>query len=83
MFQCVITILRKNMIIKSHHQTNVLYRDKIKIMIRYIKKFFALFTFNLRYDENLRFKLLLPGVESGWNSNGSFKYKNSCEENNS
>jgi len=52
-------------------------------MIRYIKKFFALFAFNLRYDEKLRFKLLLPGVESGWNSNGSFKYKNSCEENNS
>lgn len=74
------------MVVESHHQTDVLdviYKNKTNIMIRYIKKFFALFDFNLGYNEKHRFKLLLPGVESGWNSNGSFKYKNSCEENNS
>lgn len=52
-------------------------------MLRYIKRFFALFDFNLGYDEKLNFKILLPGVESGWNSNGSFKYTNRCEETNS
>jgi len=71
------------MIVESYHPTNALYRHRIKTMFRYIKKFFALFEFNLGSDEKLRFKLLLPGVESGWNSNGSFKYKNRCEENNS
>ncbi|KAE9536609.1 hypothetical protein AGLY_007011 [Aphis glycines] len=35
------------------------------------------------YNEKLQVKLLLPGLESGWDSNGSFKYKNRCEENNS
>jgi len=60
-----------------------LYSHSIKIMFRYIKKFFALFDFNLGYDEKLRFKFLLPGVESGWNSNGSFKYTNRCGETNS
>lgn len=79
-FQCIITILRENMIIKSHHQTNALYRHKIKIMFRYIKKFFGFFNFNFGYDEKLHIKLLLPGMES-WNSNGSFKYKNYCGEN--
>jgi len=78
-FQCVITILRENMIIKSL-QTDILYRHKIKIMFRYIKKCFAFFNFNLGYDEKLRIELLLPGMEN-WNSNGSFNYKNCCGEN--
>jgi len=69
--------------IKSHQTFNALYRNRIKIMLRYIKRFFALFDFNLGYDEKLNFKILLPGVESGWNSNGSFKYTNRCEETNS
>jgi hypothetical protein len=52
-------------------------------MYRLIKKCFALFDFNLGYHEKLHVKLLLPGLESGWNSTGSFKYKNHCGENNS
>lgn len=71
------------MIIKSLHQTNVLYRHRIKIMFRFIKKCFTLLNLNLEYNEKLQVKLLLPGLESGWDSNGSFKYKNRCEENNS
>lgn len=70
------------MILKSPLPANVLYRHRMKTMFRYIKKFFALFSFNLEYDEKIRIKLLVPGVESGWNSNGSFKYKNRSGENN-
>lgn len=52
-------------------------------MFRFIKKCFALLNLNLGYNEKLQVKLLLPGLESGWDSNGSFKYKNRCGENNS
>jgi len=67
----------------SLDQTNALYRHRIKIMFRFIKKCFALLNLNLGYNEKLQVKLLLPGLESGWDSNGSFKYKNRCGENNS
>lgn len=52
-------------------------------MFRFIKKCFALLNLNLGYNEKLQVKLLLPGLESGWDSNGSFKYKNRYGENNS
>lgn len=46
------------------------------MIFKYINKFLAVFGFNLGYDKKLRVKLLPPGVENGWNNNGSFKYKN-------
>lgn len=56
--------------------TNQLYFTyKIKMILRYIKKCLTFFGFNLGYDKKLRVKLLPPGVENGWNNNGSFKYK--------
>lgn len=59
--------------------TLLLYTYGIKMFIKYVKKILAFFALsNLGYN-----KLLLPGLENGWNNNGSFKYKNRGEEYNS
>jgi hypothetical protein len=62
--------------IRPHSTGQLYFTYKIKMIFRYIKKFLTFVGFNLGYDKKLRVKLLPPGVESGWNNNGSFKYKN-------
>lgn len=65
-------------ILPNLFNTLLLYTYEIKMFVAYVKKFLAFFALSdLGYN-----KLLLPGLENGWN-NGSFKYKNRKEEYNS
>lgn len=66
--------------IRPHSSGLSYYTYQIKMVFRYIKKFLTFFGFNLGNDRKLRVRLLPPGVESAWNNNGSFKYKNRSGE---
>lgn len=63
--------------IKQLPQSN----DKVKMIMKYIKKCISFLGLSSDYDKKLTVKILVPGVESGWNNNGSFKYKNRVGEN--
>lgn len=56
--------------------------NKAKMIVKYIKKCLSFLGVNVNRDKKFRIKLLIPGVEGGWNSYvGSFKYKNRGGEN--
>lgn len=69
------------MIKQLSYSADVLHMRKFKMIFRYIKKFITLFGIKFGYDKKLGVKLLLPGMDCGWNNNGSFKYKNRSGEN--
>lgn len=48
----------------------------VNMLFGYIKKILIYFGLDFGHDKKLHVKVLIPGVENGWNNNGSFKYKN-------